>query len=120
METYYFLTTKFDYADEFDVEVIWCGSATARRELLDAIRKAFELRDGEDIEIYFGTNEFITLGSPTTLVQEFNNATEISAGQFQDLCELFNVREGGDSFTFGTCDNVVDIDFWRSEAEEDE
>lgn len=59
MNEYVFVRYDDNWADEFDVESIW----VVRKEVFDAWVKKVTKWVTSEQEIYFGTNEFITIDS---------------------------------------------------------
>ncbi len=78
-----------NYADEFDVDGFIVMSESAWEEHKAMAAKIFE--EKAEVEVYFGTNEWISYYDLEEYVDSFK-VTELTDTQFQVLKELFGVH----------------------------
>lgn len=120
MLDYVFATAKYDYADEFYCEVIFCGSRENFEKLKEEARKFFERLPGCSAWFCFGTNEYLDIPSYQNFLLEYDGVTPkirdypISFEEYQKFMKIFDrVNEKG-WFVYGTASHVFEIDYWRT------
>lgn len=120
MNDYVFVTAQYDFADEFYCQVIFCGSQENLRKLKEAVKKFFINYSGKSAWFCFGTNEYIEIQNyeqfePTQGFYKDNyREYPISFEEYQRLIAMFNKPNDKGWFTYGTGDNIFDIEYWKS------
>ena len=116
MNDYVFVTVKFDYADEFDCEPIFCGSLQNFENLKLLIKTWFEINDGQIAYIYFGTNECIEVTSYDDIFKPYHNyryrEIPISFEEYQSLIRIFGKQNDKGYFVTGTGKNLLNPECW--------
>lgn len=87
MERKVLVKLNYCWADEFDVEALWM---TTEKEYNEYIEKLDKCIIDDSIEIYFGTNEYISFGS-TEELKESLSIREVSDSFYNEF--IYNIGE---------------------------
>ena len=116
MNDYVFVTAKQDYADEFDCEVIFCGSQQNFENLKLLIKTWFEVNKKQTAYICFGTNEYIEVTSYDDIFKPFHDyryrEVSISFDEYQNMIRIFGKQNDKGYFVAGTGKNLLDPECW--------
>lgn len=84
MDKYLLIKYNGDWADEFDVDLLWVTT----EEEFEQWKKELSTKDiDEYVEIYFGTNEFISFSSYEEIIENIE-VSEISEDFYNTFIKL--------------------------------
>lgn len=79
---------RCDWADEFDCEFLGLFTEDNWNSIVKYTKEGFEKHDGEEVSVYFGSNEYIEIDSYKQWLSCFT-VVEIPDSMYEKLLEVF-------------------------------